>query len=81
MWGMIYDVADGIMHRLAGPLNSASDVTALRFDGGATAPRKRAEAADKLKAPAAKKAKAPAVKKAPTKKAAPKKAPAARARK
>ena len=34
VWGMIYDVEDGLIKRLAGPINNESDVNQLRFDGG-----------------------------------------------
>ena len=31
VWGVIYDVADGLMRRLAGPLDAKSDIGALRW--------------------------------------------------
>jgi hypothetical protein len=76
--GMIYDVADGTIHKLTGPLTSASDVNALRFDGGGAAAGKKRPAPAAAAAPKGKAAeKEPAAKKA--KAAAPaKKAPAAR---
>lgn len=32
VWGLCYDVADGLIHRLVGPVNSPGDVCALRLD-------------------------------------------------
>lgn len=36
VWGVVYDVADGLMRRVAGPVGAGSDVEALRFDKPAT---------------------------------------------
>ncbi|KIZ01292.1 carbonic anhydrase [Monoraphidium neglectum] len=32
VWGVIYDVADGLVHRLAGPMNASSDIDSLRYE-------------------------------------------------
>ncbi|KAI8470378.1 MAG: carbonic anhydrase [Monoraphidium minutum] len=44
VWGCIYDVADGVMRRLAGPINGDADIETLRFDGVPSPTRESAKA-------------------------------------
>ncbi|GBG00254.1 carbonic anhydrase [Raphidocelis subcapitata] len=62
--GLIFDLKDGILHRLTGLINNATDVYSLRFDGGSVkagvakpAPAKKATAKAAAKAAPAAEAK------------------------